>query len=65
MKTAPQFDAREEGLDLVEGDEETPCVEGLLGVDEQEILQTARRRRQGFWTGPVQFEVENIQLALA
>ena len=48
MKTAPQFDAHEEGLDLVEGDEETRCAEGLLGVDEQEMLQTARRRRQGF-----------------
>ena len=62
MKAAPHFDAHEEGLDLVVGDEETQCSEGLLGVGEQEILQTAPRRRQGFWAGPVQFEV---QLALA
>ena len=62
MKAAPHFDAREEGLDLVVGDEETRSAEGLLGVGEQEILQSARRRRQGFCTGPVQFE---IQLALA
>ena len=62
MKAAPQFDAHEEGLDLVAGDEETRYAEGLLGVGEQEILLTARRRRQGFCTGPVQFEV---QLALA
>ena len=62
MQAAPQFAAREEGLAPVVDDEETRNAEGLLGVGEQEILQTARRRRQGFCTGPVQFEV---QLALA
>ena len=57
-------DAHDEGLELVEGEEVAQQAQVLLDGGEQEILQTAQRSRQGFSTGPVQFEVGGIQPAL-
>ena len=62
MKAAPLVAAHEEGLELVEGEEEAQQAQVLLDVGEQETqlmeLLSAQRSRQGVYTGPVQFEVE-------
>ena len=59
--------AHEEGLELV-GEKEAQLAQVLLGVGEQETqlmeLLSAQRSRQGFSTGPVQFEVGGFQPAL-
>ena len=55
VSAAPSVAAHGECLDPAEGDGETLQAESLLDVDEQEMLLTARRGRQGLMTGPVQF----------
>ena len=57
----PGLAAHAEGLEFV-GEKEAQLAQVLLGVGEQETqlmeLLSAQRSRQGVYTGPVQFEVE-------
>ena len=63
----PGLAAREGSLELVDG-EEAHQAQALLDVVEQETqlmeLLSARRSHQGFHTGPVQFEVGELQAEL-
>ena len=60
----PGLAAHDEGVGLVDGEEAAQQAQVLLDVVEQEMHLTAQRGRQGFSTGPVQFEVGELQAEL-